>query len=180
MSNWFTDGDLPEGLRDVFARSSVSLTLADLSLEDSPLVGVNQKFCELSGYLPQDILGRNCRFLQPEGGAGPVRARMSAFLETAGAGDGRFLVPNVTKRGERFLNLLYMSKLSTRGQARYVLGSQFAFQDATALDPDLYDRALKEDLRQINRLTDRHNLALLGNYETLASSHSIIARSRIE
>ncbi|KAM0265596.1 hypothetical protein ACHAQJ_000028 [Trichoderma viride] len=43
---------------------SVSLTLCDLSLPNTPIVYVSPGFYELTGYSPQEIMGRNCRFLQ--------------------------------------------------------------------------------------------------------------------
>ena len=49
-----------------------------------------------------------------------------------------------------------------------------------ASEPDLYDRALKESLKQLNLLTGDDNWALLGSFDALASSHSIIARARME
>ncbi|KAL7951690.1 putative PAS domain protein envoy [Trichoderma barbatum] len=43
---------------------SVSLTLCDLSVPNAPIVYASPGFYELTGYSPQEIMGRNCRFLQ--------------------------------------------------------------------------------------------------------------------
>ena len=40
------------------------LTLVDITQPDQPLVYVNTAFSQLTGYPPEEILGRNCRFLQ--------------------------------------------------------------------------------------------------------------------
>lgn len=40
------------------------VTLVDLEVEDQPLVFVNRQFEQLTGYSREEILGRNCRFLQ--------------------------------------------------------------------------------------------------------------------
>jgi PAS domain S-box-containing protein len=59
----------------------VGITIADATTEDMPLVYVNDGFVDLTGYPREEILGRNCRFLQgddtrPE----PVR-QMRASIE---------------------------------------------------------------------------------------------------
>ncbi|MBS2968724.1 PAS domain-containing protein [Metabacillus sp. KIGAM252] len=42
----------------------VGISVTDPSLPDNPLVYVNQGFVEMTGYSHQDVLGKNCRFLQ--------------------------------------------------------------------------------------------------------------------
>ena len=180
MAHFDESANVPSGLRALFERSKVSLSIADLTRPDCPLVGINQTFCEMSGYSSDDALGRNCRFLQPDGGPGPVRQRMRAFLDDPTKLDGKFLVPNQTKAGEPFLNLVYMAKLERAGTAKLVLGSQFAPGQNNALGPDIYDLALEQDLRQLKLLTNGHNWTVLGSFDALASSHSIIARARME
>lgn len=172
--------DLPDGIRALFERSEVSLSIADYTAPDCPLVGVNQKFLEICGYEADEVLGRNCRFLQPPGGAGPVRDRMRRYLHSDDVGDAKFVVPNQTRDGETFLNLVYMSKLTRSGKVALVLGSQFRFASESREIAELYDQALKVDLRQLNLLTNESNWVVLGSFEALASSHSIIAQSRIE
>ncbi len=44
----------------------VGIVLSDPSIQDNPLVYVNETFSEITGYHPEEILGRNCRFLQGE------------------------------------------------------------------------------------------------------------------
>lgn len=53
-------------LRQAIDDANVSITLADPSKEDNPLVYVNNAFEETTGYPPDDTLGLNCRFLQGE------------------------------------------------------------------------------------------------------------------
>ena len=172
--------ELPEGLVSLFERSNVALTIADTTRPDCPLIGANTAFLDLCGYTAEEVIGHNCRFLQPEGGAGPVRARMRRFIKMDEATDGRFLIPNRTKDGEDFLNLVYMAKLEKENGPQLILGSQFRVGWKQGLPPDLYDRALKEDLRKLNMLTRDDNWVFMGSLETLAASHSLIARTRYE
>lgn len=181
MTAFFEDpATLPSGLVKLFERSKVSLTLADATRPDCPLIAANAAFLDLSGYRAEDVIGRNCRFLQPEGGAGPVRARMRRFLKMDDVANERFLIPNRTADGEDFLNLVYMAKLGRDADRRLILGSQFRVGRRQGLAPDVYDRALKQDLRKLNELSSGSNWELLASLETLASSHSIIARMRYE
>lgn len=171
---------LPQGLTGLFERSNISLTIADFTRPDCPLVGANTAFFEMSGYDADEVIGHNCRFLQPEGGAGPVRARMRRFLKQSDALDGKFLIPNETKAGDPFLNLVYMAKLQRDGETKLVLGSQFRVARQIEAESNLYDRALREDLRQLNLLTNENNWVVLGSLDALASSHAIIARIQYE
>lgn len=44
--------------------SDLALSISDALRDDDPLVWVNGAFTRLTGYPPEDVLGRNCRFLQ--------------------------------------------------------------------------------------------------------------------
>ena len=44
--------------------NSQGITIADPNLPDCPLMYVNEAFCRMTGYDQDEILGRNCRFLQ--------------------------------------------------------------------------------------------------------------------
>lgn len=47
--------------------SQKNFVLSDPSLPDNPIVYASEGFCKLTGYKRQDVLGRNCRFLQGPG-----------------------------------------------------------------------------------------------------------------
>ncbi len=174
-----TTCDVPDGLIGFFERSAVSLSVADYTREDCPLVGVNQHFLDMCGYEAEDVLGENCRFLQPDGGAGPVRHRMRRFILGDAKGSEKFVVPNITKSGDPFLNLIYLAKLQNAGKTCLILGSQFPVGKGSA-PTDLFDRALAEDLRYLNILTSESNWAVLGTFDALASSHSLIAQAQLD
>src|SRR5579883_1572289 len=44
--------------------STSSIIVTDPRQPDNPIVLVNEAFCRLTGYRQEEILGRNCRFLQ--------------------------------------------------------------------------------------------------------------------
>ncbi|ABS05786.1 diguanylate cyclase domain-containing protein [Kineococcus radiotolerans] len=51
-------------LQRALAASTSGITIADMRRPDQPLVYVNRAFEELAGYRSEELLGRNCRFLQ--------------------------------------------------------------------------------------------------------------------
>lgn len=59
----------------------VGITLADPHQEDVPLVYANERFCELSGYEKEEILGRNCRFMQGPETSSEAKAKFREAIE---------------------------------------------------------------------------------------------------
>ncbi len=105
------------------AASEMSFTLSDPNLPDNPLIWVNSAFEQVSGYSADEVLGRNCRFLQGQGtdpGFVPrIRAAMLAretFADT---------VLNYRKDGTPFWNQLVISPvLDADGAVTHFVGIQ--------------------------------------------------------
>jgi PAS domain S-box-containing protein len=77
-------GDLPRPTPEHIVRAvdeaPIGITLSDPSLPDNPMVYINEAYAELTGYDIEDVLGRNCRFLQgPETSEEPVREMREAI-----------------------------------------------------------------------------------------------------
>lgn len=176
---WKKDSEPAKGFGDLLHRSKVPITLADLRLHDAPLIGVNEAFCRVTGYSADRVLGRNCRFLQPPGGPGPVRHRLRNFIYNDNLAEAKFVVPNVKADGTAFLNLLYMSKLKIGNKNVYILGSQFEFTLHGDNGLEVYEAVLREDIRSLRTLGGELGVVMLRTYEQLASSHSIIANLRL-
>ena len=51
-------------LRQALDLTGTGFVLTDPRLEDDPIVYVNRAFLEMTGYEADEVLGRNCRFLQ--------------------------------------------------------------------------------------------------------------------
>ncbi|MBJ3761405.1 PAS domain-containing protein [Maribius pontilimi] len=171
---------LPDRVKTAIAVGKVPVVISDPSLPDTPLIYLNDAFSRMTGYAFDDAVGRNCRFLQPPEGAGPVVARVRAFLEDGEARHDRFVIPNQRRDGTPFLNLVYISKLRTGTGAQLFLGSQFDITSITARSANAYDRALAADLREISSLTDAHGWSMLGSTSTLASSFETIVQAKLD
>jgi diguanylate cyclase (GGDEF)-like protein/PAS domain S-box-containing protein len=68
-------------LRSALAATSSGVSIADLRQPDQPLVYVNDAFQRLAGLPLEDILGRNCRFLQGPDTDPAAVARIRAAIE---------------------------------------------------------------------------------------------------
>nr|AML77241.1 putative LOV domain-containing protein [Coccomyxa subellipsoidea] len=94
-------------LRDhALSNLNEGITIADPNLPDCPLMYVNEAFCRMTGYAREEIIGRNCRFLQgPDTDAAAV-VRIREALEQKREVSLEIL--NYKKNGDKFWNLLSM------------------------------------------------------------------------
>ena len=60
------------------------ITIADPNLPDTPIVYVNEAFCRITGYAREEVIGRNCRFLQGPDTDPTVVDRLRTALEQVG------------------------------------------------------------------------------------------------
>lgn len=91
-------------LAAVADRSTFGITIADARKSDMPLVYANHAFLEMTGYQSDEVLGRNCRFLQ---GAETDKESIRTLRETTRQGRSATVeLLNYTKFGESFWNRL--------------------------------------------------------------------------
>ncbi|GAA1980526.1 SpoIIE family protein phosphatase [Isoptericola halotolerans] len=146
----------PDGLQMRAAVAShLSFTISDPSLPDDPLVWVNPAFTLATGYTADEVVGRNCRFLQGAGTDPAAVGRIRAALE-AGDAVGETLL-NYRKDGTPFWNQVVVSPvLDEDGLVTHHVGIQ----------TDVTDR-VHDDRRQLLELDAVHRqnerLALLAN-----------------
>lgn len=50
--------------RQALEQTRMAVTIVDPNRRDSPIVYANRAFTELTGFPLEDVVGRNCRFLQ--------------------------------------------------------------------------------------------------------------------
>ena len=92
-------------------------------LPDNPVVFVNNAFCRLSGYERDEILGRNCRFLQgPETDEATIQRIRDAVRRVEPL---EIDIQNHRKDGELFWNRLLLAPVyDTEGVLAYFFASQ--------------------------------------------------------
>lgn len=104
------------GLSEVFC-------LTDPNQHDNPIIYASEEFYRLTGYGRDDVIGRNCRFLQgPNTQRGSV-ARLRENLESGKRACEAFL--NYRRDGRPFINLLMIAPLhDDKGNVKYHIGAQ--------------------------------------------------------
>jgi PAS domain S-box-containing protein len=117
----------PEELRRLLDRavvaSSNGIIITDPNLPDSPIVYVNPAFEKISGYAAEEVLGRNCRFLQGEDRAQPHLDELRAALREGR--DCRVVLRNYTRDGALFWNELHVSPVhDDEGRLTHFVGVQ--------------------------------------------------------
>lgn len=94
---------------------SVSLLVCDLDQPDTPAIYATEAFCEMTGYGMDEIIGKNCRFLQNPPGAMHITraisdknkaavAKISAAV--ASKNEVQQTLINYKKTGQQFTNML--------------------------------------------------------------------------
>ncbi|MCX2477252.1 PAS domain-containing protein [Pedobacter sp. MC2016-05] len=104
--------------------SSISgIIITDNTQFDNPIIYCNKAFEVLSGYLREEVIGRNCRFLQ--GNERNQQAREDIRKAVTEGESITVELRNYRKGGELFWNELYISPiLGEAGQVTHFIGVQ--------------------------------------------------------
>ncbi len=129
------------------------MIISDPNQPDNPIIFANSAFCKLTGYERDDILGRNCRFLQgAETDQGEIARIRTAIAERVAV---EAEVLNYTKSGEPFWNRLLVSPVFDRdGALTYFFASQYNTTDVHEVQDALLAKsqefeALAENVSQL-------------------------------
>ena len=99
------------------------MIVTDPRQADNPVVFTNNSFCRLSGYEREEIVGRNCRFLQGEETSPDTVRRIGEAVRAVEPIEIDVL--NYRKSGETFWNRLLMAPVfDTTGRLSYFFASQ--------------------------------------------------------
>jgi PAS domain S-box-containing protein len=90
-------------------QSQHSFVITDPSLQDNPIVFASDDFLSLTGYAREEVLGRNCRFLQ---GTETSQAKIEEIRKGLATGDDvQVTMVNYTADGTPFWNKLFIAAL---------------------------------------------------------------------
>lgn len=122
------DGLIPYVLTQILDACVNGVTLSDPELPDNPIVYANKAFEEISGYSQDEIVGRNCRFLQGEDHDQEALQTIRTALQKHEP--CIVTLRNYRKNGELFFNRLAIRPLTDPdGNVIYYLGVQYDVTD---------------------------------------------------
>ena len=101
--------------------SKVGTIVTDPSQHDNPIIYTNKTFIEMTGYTQEEVIGRNCRFLQ-----GPETAKEDVQkMKEAIDGEKKVILTlqNYRKDGSPFWNRLAIEPVRIDGKL-YFIGTQ--------------------------------------------------------
>ncbi|CAK9869389.1 unnamed protein product [Sphagnum jensenii] len=106
-------------------RIQQSFVLADPKLPDIPIVHASKVFCELTGYSQEEVIGRNCRFLQgPDTDPKAVQKIRESIADQCAC---TVRILNYRKDKTPFWNHLHLSPVrSAGGEVAFYVGVQLA------------------------------------------------------
>src|SRR5918993_4348410 len=158
--------------------STNSISITDLNQPDDPLVYVNPAFERTTGYAAEEVLGRNCRFLQGDDRDQPALGELRAAVR-----EGRHcsvVLRNYRKDGTLFWNEL--SIYPVRDEERRVT-------NFVGVQNDITERIRAEEILSEIRRTERRRIArdlhdivlqdLSGALQSLRLTHLQAKKSRI-
>ena len=151
-----------QGQGDPFAAAvratRMAMIITDPRQLDNPIVFANAAFLALTGYSREEVLGRNCRFLQ---GADTEQASIAAIREAVEAKtDLAIDLLNYRKDGKPFWNGLYISPVfSAAGELQFFFASQLDV--SSRIEAQLLVASQQEWLeREVAKRTDDLRAAL--------------------
>jgi PAS domain S-box-containing protein len=140
--------------------TSCGISISDALKPDMPLIYVNRAFTEMSGYLAEEVVGKNCRFLQ-----GEDRDQKSRYIIREALNSGshcQVLLKNYRKDGSSFWNELIISPIRNKdGQLTHFVGIQ---NDVT-------------DREEARRETAAKQIELEKTLETLQETQTMLVHS---
>ena len=158
-------------LRDRAVEASVNAVMI-VSAADSemPLVYVNRAFERTTGYGREEVIGRNCRFLQGADRDQPELEKIRRAI--AEQHDAQALLRNYRKDGSLFWNMLYVTPVHDprSGAVTHFVGVQYDITEIKRYQDELEHQANHDALTGLanrNLLRDRlqQSLALAHRYE---------------
>jgi len=165
-----TSDELHRLLDRAVAASSNGIVITDPNLPDGPIVYVNPAFERTTGYSRNEVIGRNCRFLQ---GDDRDQQAVEELRECVGAGrECRVVLRNYRKDGALFWNELYVSPVhDDEGRLTNFVGVQNDVTERKRVEEERDLLLAREQLARAEAVRARRRLSLLAAAgPTLASA----------
>jgi PAS domain S-box-containing protein len=101
--------------------ASDAIVISDARLPDRPVIYCNKAFSQITGYTPDEVLGKNCRFLQGNDQEQEAILRIQQALQQSQA--SREILRNYRKDGTLFWNELSLTPITdSQGEVTHFIG----------------------------------------------------------
>lgn len=143
--------DRAELFQNLVNSTDIGVTLADVNQPDNPLVFVNDAFCTLTGYTKEEVLGKNCRFLQQnDTNQRAIQDIRDAMKESKSC---NVTLRNYTKDGRLFYNSLSISPYFKNNNLLYYIGIQ---HDVTKMkEQEIYIQSILDAQKNLLLVNNR-------------------------
>ena len=144
-------------------QTGVGVVISNPRLPDNPLIYINKGFEELTGYTAEEVVGRNCRFLQGDQTKQEGVQIIRESIRNEQPCEVEIL--NYKKNGEIFWNELHLTPLFDKdGDLEYFIGIQ---KDVTARKKEqearvLYEKVFRNTMQGVI-ITDQDSNIILVN-----------------
>ena len=152
------------------AASSNGIVITDPGLPDGPIIYVNPAFERTTGYSRDEVLGRNCRFLQNDDRDQPAVAELRECIYAGN--ECRVVLRNYKKDGTLFWNELYVSPVhNEEGKLTNFVGVQNDVTERKRAEEERDLLLAREQLARAEAVRSRRRLSMLAAAgPTLASA----------
>lgn len=148
-------------------QSGVGILITDPKLEDNPIIYTNDGFTNMTGYSKEEVLGKNCRFLQGPRTHHATVAKIRDGIQQEHKVHEEIL--NYRKDKSTFWNELTISPVkSTKGKIEYFIGIQRDITTRKTLEIELHnDLKLARNLQQrlLSKPITKNDLIINGFYK---------------
>lgn len=150
-----------KALSDLFSRTDIPLALTSAVFSDAPLMMVNDAFLRLTGYTRDEVIGRNCRFLQGPESEPEARRKLRDAIDSRT--ETFVCIKNYRKDGTPFKNYVFLRPIfSIDGKLMYILGSQFGSHIAESVEDALqHAEVLEEQIEAVQDALKDEGLVML-------------------
>jgi len=170
-------------LGEVLESSMEGAVISDMRKQDNPLIYCNNTFLTMTGYKREEVIGRNCRFLQQDDvqqeGLFVLRSAIKAQLPC------KVILRNYRKNGELFFNRLSISPITNdKGELTHYLGIQDDVTDIISVDRELKqsEKERKVLLSEVHHRV-KNNLSVMSSLmeleQTKMNQKEALEKSRI-
>ena len=150
-------GIIPQILSQILDGCINGITLSDPDLDDNPIVFANEVFERISGYSREEIIGKNCRFLQGKDRDQPEIDKLREAINKQQAVE--VTLKNYKKNGELFYNRLSVTPLfDNEGRLIYFLGVQYDVTEQKRAQQEIERLNNSFDLRRYDYLSQQSTL----------------------